>query len=151
MVAAGLQEFQDHFQAPISVSAYNKDQVRVSGFKFRPCCGIMTALISVVWRLHLKITLNPSSLICFGHPDFDKLCQKEAAESEGERPDHDMRDHNALRDACAFLLLASDTLRDLASQEAVCRLLFNEVRKQPPTPSPGTLRFFAPQNLDRKR
>ena len=27
MVAAGLQEFQDHFQAPVSVSAFNRDQV----------------------------------------------------------------------------------------------------------------------------
>ncbi len=78
MVAAGLQEFQDHFQAPVSVSAYNRD---------------LAAAMS----------------------------------GEGTRPEHDMRGHDALRDACAFLLLASDTLVDLAGQEAVCRLLYNEV------------------------
>lgn len=30
-MAAGLQEFQDHFQAAVSVSAYNKEQVSVFG------------------------------------------------------------------------------------------------------------------------
>jgi hypothetical protein len=38
-----------------------------------------------------------------------------------------MVDYNSLRDACKFLLLASDALEGLLSQEAICRLLFNEV------------------------
>lgn len=65
----------------------------------------------------------PSSVI----EPVSSLQQETAAGSEGGRPEHDMRDHDALRDACAYLLLASDTLGDLASQEAICRLLFNEV------------------------
>lgn len=74
MVAAGLKELQDHFQASTSVSAYNKGQEQ--------------ALSEEVW---VPV------------------------------------DHDDLRDACDFLLLISDALEGLPHQEAICRLLFNEV------------------------
>ena len=48
-----------------------------------------------------------------------------ALRSEDNRPEHDMRDHDALRDACHFLLIAADAV-DL-QRETIVRLLFNEV------------------------
>ena len=45
--------------------------------------------------------------------------------SDKDRPDHDMRDHDALRDACSFLLIAADALE--GQHDAVARLVFNEV------------------------
>ena len=48
--------------------------------------------------------------------------------SQDNRPDHDMRDHDALRDACYFLLIAADALE--LQREATIRLLFNEVRSR---------------------
>ena len=60
--------------------------------------------------------------------------------SEDNRPDHDMRDHDALRDACHFLLLAADIIEP--QTEAVVRLLFNEV---PFFSSPRVKNLQAPQ------
>ena len=48
--------------------------------------------------------------------------------SDRDRPDQDMRDHDALRDACSFLLIAADALK--GQQDAVARLVFNEVTCQ---------------------
>lgn len=45
--------------------------------------------------------------------------------SQDNRPEHDMRDHDALRDACQFLLIAADILEE--QLETIIRLLFNEV------------------------
>lgn len=49
--------------------------------------------------------------------------------SEEDRPEHDMRDHEALKDACCFLLLAAEALE--REREAIARLLFNEVPSFP--------------------
>lgn len=45
--------------------------------------------------------------------------------SEEDRPEHDLRDHDALRDACQFLLIAAEVLE--GQRETIVRLLFNEV------------------------
>ena len=47
--------------------------------------------------------------------------------SEDSRPEHDMRDHDALRDACQFLLIAADLVE--SQLETIVRLLFNEVSR----------------------
>ena len=49
-----------------------------------------------------------------------------ALRSADSRPEHDMRDHDALRDGCQFLLIAAEVLQ--SQRETVVRLLFNEVR-----------------------
>lgn len=71
VVAAELRNLQELFQAPTSVSLYNKGQ---------------------------ELALSNSAM-----------------------------DHDGLRDACDFLVLASDALEGLPTQEAIRRLLFNEV------------------------
>ncbi len=52
-----------------------------------------------------------------------------ALRSADSRPEHDMRDHDALRDGCQFLLIAAEVLQ--SQRETVVHLLFNEV--EPPT------------------
>lgn len=54
--------------------------------------------------------------------------------SEENRPEHDMRDHDALRDACQFLLIAADAVE--GHRETIVRLLFNEVSLGPTTYNP---------------
>lgn len=49
--------------------------------------------------------------------------------SESERPEHDMRDAEALKDACAFLLIVSGACP--GQREAAGRLLFNLVSSHP--------------------
>lgn len=49
-----------------------------------------------------------------------------ALKSEDDRPEHDMRDHHSLRDACQFLLIAAEIIEE--QQETIVRLLFNEAR-----------------------
>lgn len=87
------------------------------------------------WNCHLLQAIEEGMATClrefqehFYAPVCISMYNKDleaALKSEDNRPDHDMRDHNALRDACQFLLIAATTLE--GQVETVVRLLFNEV------------------------